>query len=282
MKLVAIFPRMAKTVFLALTFSGTYVFAGECDNWQTVHPNWLWCDDFEATTTLAQRYEDISSNGMSVIAGNGLSGSKALTQHYNQGQVDAGWVVKYKSGGFPDHIFYRYYHKFDTGFSRFPQKSSRVGYRNHSTWSEIFRVHSWFTQNGLLTADVLAKNSSQTTSGWLAIATATNYSFANHLNEWVAIEVEIKLNTPGKSDGLHRTWINDQLVIERLNVDLRGNTLDKINEVMLDAYWNESSPGSLNRHYDNFVIATEKIGLSGSTPAASPPSPPGNVNATPF
>jgi hypothetical protein len=43
-------------------------------------------------------------------------------------------------------------------------------------------------------------------------------------------------------------------------VDLRGTTTQKINEVMLDCYWNGGSPKPQNRYYDNFVISTKKIG----------------------
>ncbi|HEY3700429.1 MAG TPA: hypothetical protein VGK97_13920, partial [Spongiibacteraceae bacterium] len=229
---------LSKKIMAATLMFGLYIVtsasaqAGECENWQTAHPSWLWCDDFESTSALTQRYEDVNTNGMSVIAGNGLNGSQGLTQHYTKGQVDAGWIVKYKAAGFPDHVFYRYYHKFDAGFTTFPPKMSRIGYRNHSTWEEVFRVHSWLTNTGTVDADAYAKNSTQANStGWLPI-TYSNFSFGSHLNEWVAIEVELKLNTAGKSDGLYRTWINDQLVIERLNIDMRGTTADKINEVM--------------------------------------------------
>lgn len=270
--------KLLPAVFL-LTWAATAT-ASECDNWQQLHTDWLWCDDFESTTTLSQRYEDVNTNGLSVIGSEGMSGSKGLTQRYTSGQVDAGWIVKYKAEGFPDHVFYRFYHKFGSGFTRFPPKMSRIGYRSHSSWAEIFRVHTWLTSSGLLTADVLAKNSTTTNgSGWLPLATAS-YPFASHLNEWVAIEVEIKLNAPGKTDGLYRTWINNEQVIERVNVDLRGGTSDKINEVMLDAYWNAGSPGALSRYYDNFVISTQKIGLAGApiiTPT-TPPSAPTNVN----
>lgn len=273
--------RALKFVLLhcAILFAAN-TWSAECTNWQQQHPEWLWCDDFELISALSQNYEDYSTTGFSVIAGNGMDGSKGLTQQYTSGQVDAGWIVKYKPDGFPDHVFYRYYHKFGSGFTRFPQKMSRIGYRNHSTWKEIYRVHSWMTGTGLLTADVMAKNSSQTSSGWLPIATETSFNFASHLNEWVAIEVELKINTPGKTDGLYRTWINDQLVIERLNVDMRGSTSDKINEVMLDTYWNESSPGNIARYYDNFVISTQKIGLIAAA-TASPPASPTNVQALP-
>jgi hypothetical protein len=261
---------------LAAALFTSAAWGAECDNWQTAHPEWLWCDDFEATTSLSQRYEDVSTDGMSVVAANGFNGSKGLTQAYTSGQVNAGWVTKSKSTGFPDHIFYRYYHKFGSGYTRFPPKMSRIGYRNFSNWSAVYHVHSWLTDSGTMTADVLASNSTQTNgTGWLQLASA-NYSFSGHANEWVAVETEVKVNTPGQKDGLYRTWINGTLVIERLNVDLRGSTSDKINEVMLDCYWNGGSTGNLTRYYDNFVISTTKIGLAG-TATLAPPMPPTNV-----
>jgi len=253
--------------------------AAECANWQALHPTWLWCDDFESTASLGSRYEDISSDGMSVTANDGRDGSKALTQRYTTGQVDAGWIVKIKPEGYPDHIFYRFYHKFGTGYVSFPPKMSRVGYRNRSTWTEIFRVHTWLDRpTGTLTADVLAKNSTQANSGGYLSLLSANYSFANHINEWVAVEVELKLNTSGARDGIYRVWVNDSLVIERLNVDIRGSTADKINEVMLDAYWNGGATGNLNRYFDDFVISTQKIGLTAAAASTSPPMPPTDVD----
>jgi len=266
---------MRMTRILALTaalFSATAL-GEECNNWEQLHPEWLWCDDFEATTTLTQRYEDVSTEGMSVITANGLNNSKGLTQAYTPNQVTAGWVTKSKTAGYPDHIYYRYYHKFGSGYTKYPPKMSRIGNRNYSNWSEVFFVHSWLTDSGTMTADVLATNSTQ--GEWLPLASA-NYSFSGHANEWVAVEVEVKLNTPGQKDGLYRTWINDSLVIERTNVDLRGSTSDKITEIMLDCYWNGGSTGNLTRYYDNFVISTAKIGLTGAT-TVSPPLPPSNV-----
>jgi hypothetical protein len=50
------------------------------------------------------------------------------------------------------------------------------------------------------------------------------------------------------------------LIVERTGVDLRGKMKNKINEVMLDCYWNGGSPKAQNRYYDNFVISTKKIG----------------------
>ena len=98
-----------------------------------------------------------------------------------------------------------------------------------------------------------------------------------HLGEWVAIEIELNLNSPGEADGYYRFWVNDELVIEVQDVDLRGNTTDRTNEVMLDGYWNGGSTGSLVRYFDNFVISSQKIGIYTSSSTDARPLPPSNL-----
>jgi hypothetical protein len=39
---------------------------------------------------------------------------------------------------------------------------------------------------------------------------------------WDQVEAEIKMNTPGQSDGILRLWVNGTLYVERLNLQLRG------------------------------------------------------------
>jgi hypothetical protein len=234
----------------------------ECDNWQASHPSWLWCDSFETSTTLSARYEDVGSTGLSQSSEDAFDGNRSLRQSYEPGQVNAGWIIKVQDEGFPDHIFIRWYHKFGEGYTRLPPKMARTGYRIRSgSWESIFRVHIWTDETDhTLTADVLARNSSQTDSGWLPLK-KSDFNFLEHLQEWVAVELEIQLNSPGEADGLYRVWVDDELKVEALGVDLRGGTQDKINEVMLDGYWNGGSTGDLVRYFDNFVIATSRIGL---------------------
>ena len=251
--------------------------ASECDNWQSVHPEWLWCDDFEDTAALNTRYEDVSTNGMGASTDDALDGTMSLKQSYTPGQVDAGWVIKVDNGGFPEHIFYRYYHKFPAGYSRFPNKMARIGFRRRAgSWTPVFMVHTWLIPaTGELTLDVLARNSTQANpSGYLPVR-LSGVNLSGRLDQWVAVEVEVKLNTPGATDGIMRMWLDDNLVIDSTNVDLRGSTTDLINEVMLDTYWNDGSPTSLNRYYDNFVISTAKIGLAQTGGVCT--APPGKV-----
>jgi hypothetical protein len=256
----------AFTLLLLLCFSGFYTHAlgGECENWQQNHSDWLWCDDFESSdTNLNHRYEDVGSEGLSIVSNEGLDGTQSLQQHYNPKQVDAGWVCHVKDQGFPDHIFMRWYHKFEPGFQGYPEKMARIRYRDRTIWISSFAVHCWLQPDGVLALDVLAKNSSQANDvGWLSMARST-FTFASNKNigRWICFEMEVKLNTSGNKDGLYRLWADDSLLVERMDVDLRGNTSEKINEAELDCYWGEGSPKSQNRYYDNFVISTKKIGL---------------------
>jgi hypothetical protein len=239
------------------------IHAGEGDNWQVNHPEWLWCDGFESGNALTVDYQDVSSNGMSVVTGEAFEGTQSLRQSYTQGQVDAGWIIRVNSSGFPDHVFMRWYHKFETGFQGFPPKMARIRNRLRSgDWSSPYAVHCWLETDGVLALDVSATNSTQAnSSGWLSIA-RSSFTFANpqNIGRWICFEMEMKLNTPGATDGLYRLWADDSLIADRTNADLRGSTTDKINEAMLDCYWNGGSPKAQSRYYDNLVISTQKIG----------------------
>lgn len=78
---------------------------------------------------------------------------------------------------------------------------------------------------------------------------------------WVCVETRVKLNTPGKKDGLNQLWIDGQLEAERKNLDWRGSyTKYGVNAVFLEAYWNQGSPVDQSRWIDNFVVSTKPIG----------------------
>ncbi len=86
---------------------------------------------------------------------------------------------------------------------------------------------------------------------------------------WVCVEAHVKLNTPGKSDGVNQLWIDGRLEAERTGLDWRGSyTGHGINAVFLETYWNAGSPVSQSRWIDNFVISTDPIG-----PVVTPPNP---------
>lgn len=253
-------------------------FADECTEWQSQHPEWIWCDSFESANALNQ-YEDRktteeSPEGMDISDATAFDGQGSLRQVYSPGQVGAGWIIKVDD--FPENLFVRFYHKFNAGYSQFPPKMARIGFRDRTTWTETMRVHLWITDRdgqSVLAADTLARDSSQANgSGWLPIAYSDHRLDApENADRWIAYEMQVKLNTPCQSDGLFRVWADDRLVIERENVDLRGCKTYGTNEVMLDTYWNGGATGNLARFYDNLVISTARVSRMSSL---SPPMPP--------
>jgi hypothetical protein len=244
--------------------------SGESQKWNE-HPEWIWCDDFEDAKPLKEKYQDVSESGFSVTSSEAFEGTNSLCQHYLPSQVDAGWIIRQNNAGYPEHLFMRWYHKFENGFSGFPPKMARMRYRNQSDWSSPLEIHTWINTNKIV-ADVKATHSKQANStGWLPIA-LSNFTFANTANigRWVCFEMEVQLNTPGQQDGVYRIWADDSMIVERTNVDLRGSESYLINEVMLDCYWNGGSPKEQNRYYDNFVISTKRIGPVGASPVKQP------------
>mgnify|MGYP004702894625 CR=1 FL=1 len=250
-------------LFILIGFS---VFSNEPFSFQKYLSSLIWEDDFEDELNLNTKYEDVSINGLSVTQEDAFDGKYSLEQKYTQGQVDAGWICKVNNQGYPDHIFMRWYHKFEDGFEGFPPKMARIRHRDRQTWKTSYAVHCWITNEGEVVLDVSAKNSSQANSaGYLPIA-RSGFKLNENTGNWVCFEMEVKLNSPETKDGLYRLWINDELRIERLNVDLRGNTSEKINELMLDCYWNNGSPRAQSRFYDDFVISENKIGMKSGIP----------------
>jgi len=75
------------------------------------------------------------------------------------------------------------------------------------------------------------------------------------------VEASARLNTPGKSDGSTRLWIDGRLEAERENLNFRGSyTRHGINAVFLESYWNGGAVKTEGRWFDNFVVSTEPIG----------------------
>ena len=132
------------TIFWGLTLCPFQIMASECDDWVATHPEWVWCDSFESDTPLGSRYEDVSTKGLAQSTQDAMGGIASLRQTYTPGQVDAGWIIKVKPESYPDHIFFRWHHKYGEGYTTFPPKMARAGYRQRSGSSQaVFMVHSW-------------------------------------------------------------------------------------------------------------------------------------------
>jgi hypothetical protein len=278
-------------------------YANECQNWQTLHPEWIFCDDFEDGTPLVRQgryFEYDSNNGDFIILdGVGLNNSKGMRVLWEKGEIGAGSLKlgfgrnpsSYMNKGIRPNenfreIYYRMYLKMQEGWQGDPAKLSRATVIAASDWSQAMIAHLWGDgQNRLLIDPVrcVDENNNVKCIGyndfahmdWLGSRSGLIPIFdSEHDNRWYCIEAHIKLNDPGESNGIQEFWIDGKLEARREGLDfVRSYTAYGINAIFFENYWNSGSPKQQERYFDNIVVSTQRIGCLDNIP----PNPPKNL-----
>eukprot|EP00112_Aurelia_sp_Birch-Aquarium-sp1_P010135 Seg21789.1 transcript_id=Seg21789.1/GoldUCD/mRNA.D3Y31 product="hypothetical protein" protein_id=Seg21789.1/GoldUCD/D3Y31 len=86
-----------------------------------------------------------------------------------------------------------------------------------------------------------------------------NYNTVIPYGKWVCVEQYMKLNTPGKKDGIARAWVDGKLVFEKKDYHWRNTDELKIESYWLNYYRGGEEPAQHDHHVyiDNLVIATD-------------------------
>jgi hypothetical protein len=97
---------------------------------------------------------------------------------------------------------------------------------------------------------------------WLGLRNGETPIFsAMESGRWVCVESHVRLNTPGKSDGVFELWIDGKPEAARTDLDWHGTWSDYgIDAIFLENYWNTGSVRRQTRWLDDFVISTRPIG----------------------
>jgi len=264
--------------------------AAECENWQTEHPEWIFCDDFESGDPLVAtgRYFEYTDNDGDFIPldGVGLDGSTGMRVLWQAGEVDAG-SLKVAFGrnpnGYMDNgirptedfgeIYYRMYLRMQPGWTGSPAKLSRATvFYSASDWSQAMIAHIWSDDAEHLIIDPVSCVSGGTpvctgyndfgNMDWLGIGTGTTPLFAtSNSGTWYCIEAHVRLNNSGAANGVQEFWIDGNLEVRSDTLDFVGTYHDyAINAVFFENYWNVGSLQEQERYFDNIVISTEPIG----------------------
>ena len=84
------------------------------------------------------------------------------------------------------------------------------------------------------------------------------------LARWQCFEGHVRLNSPGKADGVFELWVDTLLQARRQDLRWVGPRFDTrqygIDNVALENYWIEGAPQQQSRRFDNFVISRNRIG----------------------
>lgn len=262
---------------------------------QVADPATIWYDDFDGSPKPYAEQSGTLDDTMAF----GISG-KSMLCLYKQGERGIGGRKVFfgdsptyankavRRGEVFDEVYWRIYVKHQYGWTGSPAKMSRATSLAGPRWAQAMIAHVWGGRDSSLTLDpvrgvrgdrvVTQKYNDFAHMKWLGNKPAS--TFPIHATEesgyWVLVESRAKLNSPGKSDGINQLWIDGRLECERRNLDFRGAyTGHGINAVFLEAYWNDGSPVTQSRWYDNFVISTKPIG-----PVSCPANP--TVVKTPY
>ncbi len=81
-------------------------------------------------------------------------------------------------------------------------------------------------------------------------------------NQWYCIEQYLKMNTPGKKDGILKAWVDGKLAFEKQDIRFRHLPKLKIEQIWMNVYHGGKIPSPYDQHLfiDNVVIANKYIG----------------------
>ncbi|MHC4739603.1 MAG: PA14 domain-containing protein, partial [Planctomycetota bacterium] len=281
------------------SFTTTSVPTYECDNWQSLHPEWIFCDDFESTDPMVGtgryfEYDDDSGDFV-VVDGIGVDNSRAMRVIWQTAETGAG---NFKLGfgrnpsGYMDKgirntedfrdVYYRFYLKMQDGWQGNPEKLSRTTVIAASDWSQAMIAHHWNGGAYNLALDPVScvDASSQVVCigyndfanfEWLGNVGGTTPIFDSDNDDiWHYVEIHVKLNDPGQANGIQECWIDGVLDARADNLDFVTSYQDyAINAIFIENDWGVGSPQLQERYIDSFVVSTQPIGEW--TPGPQPP-----------
>jgi hypothetical protein len=270
--------------------SPTAALVRECDS---PRPGWIWCDDFESDR-LDSYFEHNTADGDFIrAAGVGLEGSSGMRTTFRSGKEGAGWLhlamgmtpqARMRSVDDAEIVHRDVYWRFMvrnqlgwTGGGGHKLTSAR-GFASPDTWQQAFAGPLW-AGNKDDTRDILvldpvsgtdeAGNLLPYTTGnlgegprWLGVGRGTTRLFADsNVGPWYCVEVHLRLNDAGQSNGVFEFWIDGNPEANREGLNWVGSFTDYgINTISLDNYWNGGAPQDQERYLDNFVVSTARIG----------------------
>lgn len=197
------------------------------------------------------------------------SGAKALKIAFTANE-DYGGAYRAVSGR---HIFTRFYDYYSPGFD------FAAGMKIHrlSSFNEAAQKNDFDIILQLKADEPGSNNCGLTEAKWLALSFnggpvdwgSVEGRFSPVRGRWYLVETEVKLNTPGSSDGEARVRIDGKVVMEKKGMNIAGNLESPINSVLFGGWYSNSAAGRNPcpnpigpsiRYIDDPAVSTAYIG----------------------
>ncbi len=254
---------------------------------------WLYCDDFE-TDRMSEYYDYYSRWGRyNRSLGRGIGNSYAMTSYYGYYAADPvtephGTWLKKAWGRTPDNAYYkpsgdaneavrevyaRFFMKTNTAEEVTSPMSTGPLARLHGIGPDDtpfmnvelrYPDQSGVLQSVLSTGQFDSSGEPTGVDQELLLSGSSPVMHRSEAGSWHEIEMHVKLNTPGQSDGVYELWIDGELESSAYNLDWSGDYEDYgINAIEL--YNTNNQPGVAGNDYeyravDNLLISRSRIG----------------------
>lgn len=220
------------------------------------------------------------------VGGINYSGKQCLRVQFTRNE-DYGGTWRKADGR---HIFSRFYDYYDSGFD------FAAGMKIHrlSAFNEAKQINDFDIILQLKADEPGANYCGLTDAKYIALSFnggpvdwgSVEARWTPMRNRWYAIGTEIKLNTPGKSDGELRITIDGSVVAEKKGMNLTASVASPINRILFGGWYSNSAAGknpcpnpvgASRRYVDNPTFSTS--GLDTVRTVRKPRSPPRNLRA---
>ena len=290
-------------MYLFLSFSFLSSIGQSCFSCKNAPASTIFCDDFESDEPILNRYFEYNDdNGRFIrMRGVGRDSSYGMRMLWKKGETDGGYLhkaigrspdEKMTKAAFPEKDFGEIYWRIDLKNQEGWEggggdKLTRATIIAGKNWQQAMIAHIWSggkppANNYLIMDPASGINDSTgklittafndfTNLRWLGnVAGITPLFNSEVVGKWYCIITHIKLNSPGKKNGIFEFWINDTLQAGRYDLDWVSNWNTSpfsygINAVFFENYWNRGSPKEQERYFDNILITTSPIQCSCSS-----------------
>lgn len=254
-------------------------------------PTWIWCDDFDIDR-LGRYFEYQSARGSFVrVRGSGVGGSTGMRAQWAAGQVSAGALhlafgrtpqsyFRPVDAGTADYreLYWRLYLRREPGWQGggADKLSRAMILASPTSWAQAMAAHLW--SGGLRAHDYLVLDPASGTDAagvlrttgyndvrhfrWLGAIRGATPVFADSLaGRWLCIEAHVRLNDPGRADGVFEVWVDGRPDAARIGLAWTGRDAGYgLNALFIENYWNRGAGQAAARVIDNLVVATAPIG----------------------
>jgi hypothetical protein len=154
-----------------------------------------------------------------------------------------------------EEVYLRFHVRFSDGY-RWPAphdniKIALINSTDGASGRRRYQVYVYVDSSGLYTVDYSYIDS------WRFFGLRQNQGTpaGPRRGDWDKLKLYVRLNAPGKADGIVRFWVNDRLKLDHQGLNLREQTNYGMNRLILSGYTRRASGGAGFLYHDEWTLS---------------------------